>query len=114
MFSLLLQDWPRLSFLCSYFGNYLEFFMNCNLQDLTKFIQNIRFGLSGSSVEKIDFQEKNYNTPVIRMLCLGVILALQALMMWNFVLFQFKKMRENKSSKTVKITITKKSKNKSS
>lgn len=58
------------------------------------------FGLSGSSVDKINFEERNFNTPLIRMLCLTVILALQALMMWNFVLFQFKKMRENKPSKS--------------
>jgi len=95
------------------FKFYNVFFIVARLAEIVLAVFVFWFGLSGSSVETIDFTTKNFNTPVIRMLCLCVILALQALMMWNFVLFQFKKMRENKSAKTVKPTTIKKPKAKS-
>ena len=68
------------------------------------------FGLSSSSVDNLNFSEGNFNTPFVRLSCLGLILALQVLMMWNFVLFQFKKMRENKSTKSKPVATTRKSK----
>lgn len=61
------------------------------------------------SVETINFTQGNFNTPMTRMLCLFVTLALQTFMMWNFILFQFKKMRENKSSKSRAAPTTRKS-----
>lgn len=68
------------------------------------------FGLSATSVDSINFQEGNFNTPLVRMSCLVVILALQALMMWNFVLFQLKKIRENKPIKSKTNSTAKKGK----
>lgn len=53
------------------------------------------FGLKTSSVESVRFEEGNFNTPLVRTLCLVAILALQAWMLWNFILFQCKKIREN-------------------
>ena len=68
------------------------------------------FGLKSTSVEKINFQEGNFNTPLFRLTCLGSILVLQAWIMWNFIMFHCKKRRENskpvvstnKTSKPVK------------
>lgn len=54
------------------------------------------FGLKGSSIEKINFTTGNFNTPMTRFTCLFVALALQAWMLWNFILFHCKKIRENK------------------
>lgn len=54
------------------------------------------FGLKASSIEQINFAEGNFNTPVVRLVCLTVTLALQAWMLWNFILFHCKKIRENK------------------
>ena len=63
-----------------------------------------RFGLKSSSVDSIDLEAGNFNTPLVRLVCLGVLLLVQAWMMWNFILFQCKKIRENSkplsSSKT--------------
>ena len=58
------------------------------------------FGLKNSSIDKVNLEEGNYNTPFIRLVCLGSILALEASMMWNFILFQCKKIRENSKSST--------------
>lgn len=63
------------------------------------------FGLKNSSVDTINFQEKNFNTPLVRTTSLVVILLLQAWMMWNFILFQCKKLRENTKSSSTKTTI---------
>lgn len=53
------------------------------------------FGLATSSVEHVKWDERNFNTPLVRTLCLGTILLLQGWMLWNFILFQCKKIREN-------------------
>jgi translocating chain-associated membrane protein 1 len=61
------------------------------------------FGLATSSIENIKLEEKNFNTPLIRTLSLSTILLLQGWMLWNFILFQCKKIRENsKPSSTPK------------
>jgi translocating chain-associated membrane protein 1 len=81
------------------FRIYNVFFILARVAEIVLSVLVFWFGLSTSSIDSINFEEKNFNTPFIRMFSLGVILALQALMMWNFVLFQFKKMRENNPSK---------------
>lgn len=67
------------------------------------------FGLSSSSIESINFEEKNFNTPLVRTLSLGTIIVLQGWMLWNFILFQCKKIRENSKSvaKPIKAVIKK-------
>jgi len=62
------------------------------------------FGLKSSSVDSIDFEKKNFNTAVIRLACLVTLLVLQALIMWNFMLFQCKKLRETTKSIKSKTT----------
>jgi hypothetical protein len=73
-----------------------------------------RFGFKSSSVDSIDFKAGNFNTPLVRLTCLGGSLLVQAWMMWNFILFQCKKIRENSkplssTSKTAVKTNLKKS-----
>lgn len=53
------------------------------------------FGLKSSSIEKIDLAEGNFNTQWVRIGSLGVILSLNAAMLWNYILFHCKKRREN-------------------
>lgn len=69
------------------------------------------FGLESSNVEKIDFEHRNYNTKLTRLTCLVVALSLQAYLMWIFIMFQFKKRRENtKTVSSSKLTSVNKSK----
>jgi len=73
------------------------------------------FGFKSSSVDSIDFKAGNFNTPLVRLTCLGGSLLVQAWMMWNFILFQCKKIRENSkplssTSKTAVKTNLKKNK----
>jgi len=53
------------------------------------------FGLENSSVDSINLDEGNFNTPLVRISALSVIIVLQVWMLWNFILFHFKKKREN-------------------
>jgi translocating chain-associated membrane protein 1 len=59
------------------------------------------FGLKNSNIERINFEAGNFNTGLVRMAVLSSILAFQAWMMWNFILFQFKKLRENNKPSVV-------------
>jgi translocating chain-associated membrane protein 1 len=60
------------------------------------------FGLSTSSIESVKLDEGNFNTPLMRHLSLGTIILLQGWMLWNFILFQCKKIRENSKSTVAK------------
>lgn len=82
------------------FRIYNVFFIVARLAEIVLSVFVFWFGLSTLNVETINFSQGNFNTPMTRTLCLFVTLALQAFMMWNFVLFQFKKMRENKPTKS--------------
>ena len=59
------------------------------------------FGLKSSNVSNVNLEEGNFNTGVIRMAVLSSILVFQVWMMWNFILFQFKKLRENSKTSSV-------------
>jgi len=52
-------------------------------------------GFSASSVDKISLEDGNFNTKLTRLTAIGVVLALQTWMLWNFIMFQCKKRREN-------------------
>jgi translocating chain-associated membrane protein 1 len=62
------------------------------------------FGLKSSSVEAINCEERNFNTFSVRLLCLVTVIGVQALIMWNFILFQCKKLRESSKSYKAKTT----------
>lgn len=53
------------------------------------------FGLNKQpQAEEISFAEGNFNTPTLRMYALTIHSLLQAWMMWNFINFQLKRLRE--------------------
>jgi translocating chain-associated membrane protein 1 len=59
------------------------------------------FGLKSSSQDKINFETRNFNTPLVRHICLAVALFVQVFALYQFIIFQIKKLRENsKSSKS--------------
>lgn len=77
------------------FNIYNVLFVICRLKIIIVSIFVFWFGFQKTSIDAINFEEKNFNTPLVRMVCLGTILALQAWAMWNFILFQIKRLREN-------------------
>jgi translocating chain-associated membrane protein 1 len=89
------------------FRFYNVFFIVARLAEIVLSIFVFWFGLSASSIDSINMETGNFNTPMVRMSCLVAILALQALMMWNFVLFQLKKQRENKPKAKATTTMRK-------
>merc|ERR1712165_611415 len=58
------------------------------------------FGLAKVPAEQqvVDTAEGNFNTGLLRLNCLVAVCLLQAWLMWNFIVFQFKRMRETKPS----------------
>jgi len=63
------------------------------------------FGFANLSVNNVNWEEGNFNTPTFRVACLGTVLLLQAWMLWNFIIFQFQKIRENSKSSHSKTVI---------
>merc|ERR1712002_158061 len=57
------------------------------------------FGLASAPVEQqvMDFATGNFNTGLFRLNALVAVCLLQAWLMWNFIMFQVKRMREAKS-----------------
>jgi len=55
------------------------------------------YGLARAPVEEqvVDFAAGNFNTPLIRLNALVAVCLLQAWLMWNFIMFQVKRMRES-------------------
>merc|ERR1711870_99902 len=58
------------------------------------------FGLSKLPAEQqsLDISNGNFNTGLIRLNSLIAVCFLQAFLMWNFIVFQFKRMRETKNT----------------
>merc|ERR1719281_1145610 len=58
------------------------------------------FGLSKVPAEQqvVDTAEGNFNTGLLRLNCLVAVCLLQAWMMWNWIMFQVKRMRESKNT----------------
>merc|ERR1719348_2623682 len=58
------------------------------------------FGLAKlpAELQQIDLETGNFNTGLIRLNSLIAVCLLQAWLMWNFIVCQFKRMRETKSS----------------
>merc|ERR1712226_1583130 len=57
------------------------------------------FGLASlpAELQVLDLASGNYNTPVVRLAALLAVCLLQAWLMWNFIMFQVKRMRESKN-----------------
>ena len=60
------------------------------------------FGLKASSIDAINCAEGNFNTPLVRIASLAAVLALEAWMLWNFILFHCKRFRENTKTSSKK------------
>merc|ERR1712203_1211230 len=58
------------------------------------------FGLAKVPAEQqvVDAAEGNFNTGLLRLNCLVAVCLLQAWMMWNWIMFQVKRMRESKNT----------------
>merc|ERR1719221_1379913 len=58
------------------------------------------FGLAKLPAEQqvVDTAEGNFNTGLVRLNCLVAVCLLQAWMMWNWIMFQVKRMREAKNT----------------
>jgi len=56
------------------------------------------FGLQTTSQSKINWETRNFNTPYVRWACLGVAVIVQVLALYQFIMFQLKKIRENSRS----------------
>merc|ERR1712209_334885 len=56
------------------------------------------FGLSKAENQELNMAEGNFNTGLIRLNSLIAVCFLQAWLMWNFIVFQFKRMRETKTT----------------
>merc|ERR1712062_755172 len=58
------------------------------------------FGLAKVPAEQqvVDAAEGNFNTGLLRLNCLVAVCLLQAWMMWNWITFQVKRMRESKNT----------------
>merc|ERR1711937_240907 len=54
------------------------------------------YGLARAPVEEqtLDMAAGNFNTPLVRLNALVAVCLLQAWLMWNFIMFQVKRMRE--------------------
>jgi len=63
------------------------------------------FGLKTTSQDKINWETRNFNTPVVCYTCLGSILLVQVVALYQFIMFHLKKCREN--SKTCRGAATK-------
>merc|ERR1712209_249470 len=56
------------------------------------------FGLSKAENQELNMAEGNFNTGLVRLNSLIAVCFLQAWLMWNFIVFQFKRMRETKTT----------------
>lgn len=64
------------------------------------------FGMAKESVPEVDWQQGNFNTPHFRMTVLGVVLLSQAVMMWHFITFHVRKVREGRHDDDASSTTT--------
>ena len=61
------------------------------------------FGLKTTSIDSVNLEERNFNTPLVRTVSLVIILLLQAVLLWNFIMYQSKKKRERLTTKSTTV-----------
>jgi len=69
-------------------------FVLVRLGSITLTVLTFWYGLSQNGNELLNVQAGNFNTQIIRINCLLAVCLLQAWMMWNFITFHLKRMRE--------------------
>jgi len=82
----------------SLFLAYDVLFVLVRLGTITLAVLTFWYGLAQSSVSSIDFAVGNFNTPIIRLGCLAAVCISQAVLMFYFMTFHLRKLRERSPS----------------
>ncbi|CAG2113550.1 unnamed protein product, partial [Medioppia subpectinata] len=69
-------------------------FVLARLGSITLSVLTFWYGLAAHQTAQLNVAEGNFNTQIIRINCLAAICLLQAWMMWNFINFHLRRMRE--------------------
>ncbi|XP_064596873.1 translocating chain-associated membrane protein 1-like 1 [Liolophura sinensis] len=69
-------------------------FVLVRLGTITLAVLTFWYGLEQTSVDKLNIPAGNFNTKVVRINSLAALCLLQAWMMWNFITFHLKRLRE--------------------
>ncbi|KAK3611558.1 hypothetical protein CHS0354_018074 [Potamilus streckersoni] len=69
-------------------------FVIVRLGTITLAVLTFWYGLVQSGQETLNFATGNFNTKIIRINCLAAVVFLQGWMMWNFIYFHLKRLRE--------------------
>lgn len=85
-------DRPEISKYCFMVFNGL--FVIVRLMTITLSVLTFWYGLQQSSQDSIDVATGNFNTYIVRINCLAATCLLQAWMMWIFITFHLKRLRE--------------------
>ncbi|XP_067665421.1 translocating chain-associated membrane protein 1-like 1 [Haliotis asinina] len=73
-------------------------FVLVRLGSITLAVLTFWYGLEQSSQDTLDPANGNFNTKIIRINCLAAVCILQAWMMWNFITFHLRKLREKSAA----------------
>ncbi|KAK6167765.1 hypothetical protein SNE40_021720 [Patella caerulea] len=79
-------------------------FVLVRLGTITLAVLTFWYGLEQSNKSMFDFAAGNFNTQIIRINCLTAICFLQAWLMWTFITFHLRKLRERSAVATSKKT----------
>uniref|UniRef100_A0A646QE16 Translocating chain-associated membrane protein n=1 Tax=Hemiscolopendra marginata TaxID=943146 RepID=A0A646QE16_9MYRI len=69
-------------------------FVFVRLGSISLSVLSFWYGLALSETDAVDYQAGNFNTQIIRINCLVAVCLLQAWMMWNFITFHLRRLRE--------------------
>ncbi|XP_076437685.1 translocating chain-associated membrane protein 1-like 1 [Babylonia areolata] len=69
-------------------------FVLVRLGTITLAVLTFWYGLEQTSQANVDTSTGNYNTQIVRINCLAAVCLMQAWLMWNFITFQLRKLRE--------------------
>ncbi|KAI0216988.1 Translocating chain-associated membrane protein 1 [Lamellibrachia satsuma] len=84
-------DVANIGFMC---WNFL--FVLVRLGSITLAVLTFWYGLEKVSQSRGNIKEGNYNTDLVRINCLVAVCLLQAWMMWNFITFHLRRLREQR------------------
>jgi translocating chain-associated membrane protein 1 len=75
-------------------------FVLARLGSISLAVLTFYFGLPQADADKqvIDISTGNYNTSIFRMAALAAVCILQVWLMWNFITFHLRRMRENRAT----------------
>ncbi|XP_045596663.1 translocating chain-associated membrane protein 1 isoform X2 [Procambarus clarkii] len=72
-------------------------FVVCRLASIIVAILTFHYGLATNDDQSLDTKTGNFNTPFIRLNALVAVCLIQAWMMWNFIHFHLRRMRERQA-----------------